>query len=233
MVVRLRLIPPKHKYNCWTQYNIYSKCIQNYMNVFSRSNSLRSSSVNVNQSLATSFSFNFSIHSFNTSSACSDCQLIFIPTVFLRMDFFSLAKYFSIGAISGIYGGIKVSLQSQFLANATIFLLLWVVALSRIIRVLFNHMFHSSSINRLRLFKNFRNNDEFNEPLVFIANTFPDDEIAVIKEVELLNPILFSSLALPFFDREYIVLVALEKDDSSTFIKISYWESRGIMLIAK
>ena len=94
-------------------------------------------------------------------------------------------------------------------------------------------MLHSISINRRRFFKNFRNNDESTEPVVLIAKTFPFDDIAVIMDVELINPMLFNSVGLPFFDREYIALVCLEKDDSSTFIMTSYWESIGIILIAK
>ena len=103
----------------------------------------------------------------------------------------------------------NANLQSAFLVNEAISLLLCILALSRIIKALLNPMLHSISINRRRFFKNFRNNDETTEPVVLIAKTFPSDEIAVIMEVELINPILLNSVGLPFFDHEYIALVCL------------------------
>ena len=155
------------------------------------------------------------------SSASVDCQFIFVFTVFLSTNFFNLPKYFSIGAISGMYGGMKASLHLQFFMNAIISLLLCVAALTRIIKAQSIDTFHTSSVILPRLFKYFRNNEEFTEPFVPTTNTFHDDEIAVIREVELLNQIFANSEASPFIDHEYIVFVDLEKDDSSTIIKTS------------
>ena len=132
------------------------------------------------------------------SSASVDFQFIFVFTVFLSTIFFNLPKYFSMGAISGMYGGMKASLHPQLFMNAIISLLLCVAALSRIIKARSIDTFHSSSINLPRLFKYFRNNEEYTEPFVPTANTFPDDEIAVIREVELLNQMFASSEASPF-----------------------------------
>ena len=102
------------------------------------------------------------------------------------------------GAISGMYGGMKASLYPQLLMNEIIFLLLCVAALSRIFKARSIDTFHSSSINLPTLFKYFRNNEEFTEPFVLTENTFPDDEIAVIREVELMNQMFESSEASLF-----------------------------------
>ena len=42
-----------------------------------------------------------------TFSARANCQLILSPSVFLKIMFFRTEKYFSIGASSGVYGGIN------------------------------------------------------------------------------------------------------------------------------
>ena len=181
--------------------------------------------MNLNQSFATSFSLILRIDSFSKSSAWVNCQFIFMPAVFLITNFFSLAKYFSIGANSGIYGGMNANLHGVFLVNETISLFLYILVLSRIIKAMFKRMLYSFFINWQRCFNNFRNNDESTEPVVLIAKTFPFVDIAVIKDFEIMNSISFNSVALPFFDHEYIALVCLEKDDSSTFIITSNWES--------
>ena len=74
---------------------------------------------------------------------------------------------------------------------------------------------------------------EFTDPLVLAANTYPDEVIAAIRDVESLYPIFINSFACPFFDHEYIKFVVLEKEDSSTLISKSNRERAGIMIIVK
>ena len=193
----------------------------------------RSSCVNVNQNLVTSLSSIFQIHSLKMLSASSDCQFIFEFTVFRSIILFNQAKYFSTGAISGMYGGIKATIQSCSLKHLTVSLLLWVDAFSSMTKHLFFFTFHLCSTKLSSPLMNFKNIKEFTEPLVEAANTFSDEVIAVIRDVELLYPIFISSFACLFFDQEYLNFVFLEKEDSSILIRISNWERIGIILIAK
>ena len=142
-----------------------------------------------------------------------DFQSIFCILALFIAAFFSFEKLRSMGAISGLYWGIKTTLKPMLSIFSIVVFDRCIEALSSITRHLWRPIFSSSSINFASTFKKSTNNSELIDPKDIAEITLPVENIAVTKDHEFLKVMLFTIWSLPFGIQEKSFFVNRVKDD--------------------
>ena len=148
-------------------------------------------------------------------------QSIFLPLALWVIVCFNFEKYRSMGASSGLYWGINITLKPSFSRYAFTQSERCIDALSNIIKQFSGSSCSLSSINFTNSFKKSIKILEFIHPVDLASTTPPVVEIAVIKKQEFLKQIFLIICSLPLGIQEKFFFVNLVKDDLSMLMSRS------------